>query len=101
MYSIVSCFSVKYSLEKARTFESLALSSRAKIVSKWRACCCQVGSLVSGARGELADGGSPARNRAVSSAVAVSALLAGAVLTANMTAIAAAAIILGMIADIL
>ena len=42
----------------------------------------------------------PARNRAVSFAAADSKLCAGAALKLSMTAIRAAAIILGMIADI-
>jgi hypothetical protein len=56
--------------------------------------------LVSGVSGELAEVGSPARKRAVSSAVAVSALRAGTALTASIAAKTAAAIILGMVIGI-
>ena len=69
MYSMVSCLSAKCSRENARTFESVVLSSRANIASRLRACCCHAGSLVSGSSGEPGEGGNPARNRAVSSAM--------------------------------
>jgi hypothetical protein len=52
--------------------------------------------LVSAASGEFDDGGNPAKNRAVSSAVAASELRAGAALSASMSAIRTAATILGM-----
>ena len=51
---------------------------------------------VYGASGEFDDSGKPAKNRAVSSAVAASKLLAGAAMSASMNAITTAANILGM-----
>src|SRR5580693_5122240 len=91
MYSMVSCCCGRFSLAKARTFASVLASSRAKIESKKRACCAQPGSLANAANGEPGAGGKPARNRAVSSAVAVSALRAGATGSASRTANSAAA----------
>src|ERR1700722_1716607 len=90
MYSMVSCCCGRCSLEKARTFASVVASSRVKIESKKRACCAQPGSLASAASGESGAGGRPARNRAVSLAVAVSALRAGAMASARTTAKTAA-----------
>src|SRR5579862_8411577 len=86
MYSMVSCCCGRFSLAKARTFASVLASSRAKIASKKRACCAQPGSLANAANGEFGAGGRPARKRAVSSAVAVSALRAGATGSARKTA---------------
>src|ERR1700731_4242345 len=91
MYSMVSCCCGRYSLEKARTFDSVLAPSRAKIESKKRACWAQPGSLAKAANGEFCAGGRPARKRAVSSAVAVSALRAGAAGSASTTANSAAA----------
>src|ERR1700761_3192411 len=56
--------------------ESWRCSSVAKAESKNLAWRCQDGSLVSGASGEPSDGGRPARKRAVSSTLAVSAAFA-------------------------
>src|SRR5580692_6070739 len=97
MYSMVSCCCGRCSLEKARTLASVLASSRVKIESKKRACCAQPGSLASAANGEFCAGGRPARNRAVSSGVAVSALRAGAAGSAKTTANSAAAISLGTV----
>src|ERR1700723_2047864 len=101
MYSMVSCCCGRCSLEKARTFESVLASSRLKIESKKRACCAQPGSLATAANGEPDAGGRPARKRAVSSGVAVSALRAGAAGSAKKpaktTANSAAAINLGTV----
>src|ERR1700749_641415 len=91
MYSMVSWCCGRFSLAKARTFASVLASSRAKIESKKRACCAQPGSLASAANGEFYAGGKPARKRAVSSGVAVSALRAGATGSARRTATSAAA----------
>src|SRR5450432_3664705 len=77
-----------------RTFESWRCSSCPNAVSKNLACCCHEGSCISGVSGEAADGGIPARKRAVSSAVAVSAACAGAAAARNMAA-ASAAIFIG------
>ena len=55
-----------------------ALSSRAKMECKLRACDSQTGSLVNAASREFEDTGNPAKNRAVSSAVTASELRAGA-----------------------
>src|SRR5690242_5548269 len=82
MYSIVSCLVVRYFSENARILER-SFSSRAKMESKLRACEIHAASLVRAASGEFGEGGSPAKNRAVSSAVAVSAQLARA--AANTT----------------
>src|ERR1022692_3375187 len=90
MYSMVSWCCGRFSLAKARTFASVLASSRAKIESKKRACCAQPGSLASAANGEPGAGGRPARKRAVSSGVAVSALRAGATGSARTTANSAA-----------
>src|SRR5215472_8811148 len=91
MYSMVSCCSVRCALAKARTFDSVVASSLAKIESKNRACAAQDGSLASGVSGESAAGGMPARKRAVSLNVAVSALRAGVQASASATTAAAAA----------
>src|SRR5580700_3214422 len=100
MYSMVSCCCGRCSLEKARTFDSVVASSRAKIESKKRACCAQPGSLAKAANGEPGAGGKPARKRAVSSGVAVSALRAGAMASARTTANSAAANSLGTVESI-
>src|ERR1700677_2005742 len=97
---MVSCFSVSRCWENARILESLVLSSRPNNASKRWACCCQSGSEVSADSGDVGAGGMPARNRAVSFAVADSTLYAGAALRLNATAIKAAAIILDIIVDI-
>src|SRR5580704_1102728 len=91
MYSMVSLCCGRRSLAKARTFERVLASSRLKIESKKRACCAQPGSLARAAKGEPGAGGRPARKRAVSSGVAVSALRAGATASARTTANRAAA----------
>src|SRR5271156_3318078 len=96
-YSKVSCLSGKCSLENARTLESVLLSTRAKIELKWRAWSCQSESWVRMARGELGAGGSPARNRAVSLAVADSALTGAAAFSAKATCRSNAAIILRIV----
>src|SRR5580704_2319557 len=100
MYSMVSCCDVRCSLEKARTFASMVASSRVKIESKKRACCAHSGLLANAASGESGAGGRPARNRAVSLAVAVSALRAGATASARTTANSAAAKRLGTVESI-
>jgi hypothetical protein len=56
--------------------------------------------LVYDASGELDGGGKPAKNRAVSSAVAASELRAGAALNASTNAITTAAIVLGMATEL-
>src|SRR5580698_10845531 len=86
MYSMVSLCCGRYSLEKARTFASVLASSRLKIESKKCACCAQPESLAIAANGEPGAGGRPARKRAVSSGVAVSALRAGAMASAKKPA---------------
>src|SRR5580700_10071277 len=86
MYSMASLCAGRCSLAKARTFESVLASSRLKIESKKCACCAQPGSLASAANGEFCAGGRPARKRAVSSGVAVSALRAGATASARKPA---------------
>ena len=63
----------RFAVAQARIFDTWRCSSCANAVSKNLAWCCQAGSLVSGVSGELADGGIPARKRAVSSAVTTSA----------------------------
>src|SRR5580700_7950772 len=104
MYSMASLCAARCSLAKARTFESVLASSRLKIESKKCACCVQPGSLASAANGEFCAGGRPARKRAVSSGVAVSALFAGAMASAKKpaktTANSAAAISLGTVESI-
>src|SRR5579862_7551670 len=86
MYSMVSRCRGRFSLAKARTLASVLASSREKIESKKRACCAQPGSLASAANGEPGAGGRPARKRAVSSGVAVSALRAGTTASAKKPA---------------
>src|SRR5580698_10968649 len=86
MYSMVSCCCGRCSLENVRTFDLVLASSRVKIESKNRACCAHSGLLASAASGESGAGGRPARNRAVSLAVAVSALRAGAMASARTAA---------------
>ncbi len=76
--------------DQARIFESWRCSSCANAVSKNLAWRCQDGSLVSGVSGESADGIMPARNFAVSSAVAASAARASGA-AANITAAASIA----------
>src|SRR5580704_11458949 len=100
MYSMASLCAGRCSLENVRTFASVLASSRAKIESKKRACCAQPGSLASAANGEFCAGGRPARKRAVSSGVAVSALRAGAMASVRTTANSAAAISLGTVESI-
>ena len=78
--------------DQARIFESWRCSSCANAVSKNLAWRCQAGSLVSGVSGESAEGIMPARNFAVSSAVAVSAARAAAT-AANSMAAASVAIL--------
>src|SRR4051795_11538591 len=72
--------------DQARILDSWRCSSCAKAVSKNLAWRCQAGSLVSGVRAESADGIMPARNFAVSSAVALSAARAGSMTANNITA---------------
>ena len=93
---MVSCLSVRYFFENSRTLESWTLSSRAKMESKLRACDSQAGSLVNAASGEFEDGRNPAKNRAVSSAVAASELRAGAALSVSINVTRIAAINLGI-----
>src|SRR6185369_4703347 len=76
--------------DQARILESWRASSWANAVSKNLAWRCQAGSLVSGVSGESAEGVMPARNFAVSSAVAVSAARAGNAVANNMEAASAA-----------
>src|SRR5579862_6322720 len=64
-----SCGIGRSDFAKARTLDRWVLSSWANIELNELACCCQLESLVSGASGESAAGGSPARKRAVSSGV--------------------------------
>src|SRR5262245_27490520 len=59
--------------DQARILESWRCSRPAQAWSKALACCCQLGSRVRAASVEPADGGIPARNRAVSLALVVSA----------------------------
>src|ERR1700733_11303478 len=100
-YNKISCLSGKCSLENARTLERVLLSSRAKIELKWRAWSCQTGSWVRIARGEFAAGGCPARKRAVSLAVAVSALTGAAAFSAKAISRSNAAIILRIVWEFL
>ena len=72
--------------DQARIFDSWRCSSCANALSKNLAWRCQAGSLVSGISGESAEGGMPARKRAVSSAVTVSAARAGSAAASNMAA---------------
>src|SRR6266702_4360164 len=78
--------------DQARILASWRASSCANAVSKNLAWRCQAGSLVNGASGESAEGIMPARNFAVSSAVAVSAARTG-VKAANNMATASVAIL--------
>ena len=66
---------------------------------KKRACETQAGSLVRAASGEFGEGGSPARNRAASSAVAVSEQLARAAPNATVKVIRIVAIIRVAVTD--
>src|SRR5215472_8599874 len=77
----------------ARTFESWRCSSCANAESKNLAWCCQAGSFVSGNNGEPSDGIMPARKRAVSSMVAVSAARAPGMATRNRLTARAAIVI--------
>src|SRR6516162_9844461 len=81
---MMSCLSVRYFLENSRTLESWKLSSRAKTESKLRACDIQAGVLANAASGEFEDSGNPAKNRAVSSAVAVAEPRVGAAPSVSM-----------------
>src|SRR5882724_10338578 len=72
--------------DQARILESWRCSSCANAVSKNLAWRCQAGSLVSGVRAESAEGIMPARNFAVSSAVALSAARTGVKAANNMAA---------------
>src|SRR5580704_7939693 len=100
MYSMVSLCCGRCSLAKARTFDSVLASSREKIESKKWACCAHSGFLAKAASGESSAGGRPARKRAVSSGVAVSALRAGAAGSARTMANSAAANSLGTVESI-
>src|SRR5262245_8486464 len=64
------------------------------MAAKLRACEIHAGSLVRAASGEFGEGRSPAKNRAVSSAVAVSEQLARAAANTTVKVIRAIAIIL-------
>src|SRR5437588_12662375 len=57
----------KYCSSQLCSFRSRRLFILAKIFSKYAACSCQAGSLVSEASGEFFGRGIPARKRAVSS----------------------------------
>src|ERR1700678_1218618 len=78
--------------DQARTFDICRCSSCPKAESKNFAWRCQAGSLVSAVSGESAEGIMPARNRAVSSAVTVSAAFAAPSAVTIKKAAAAAAI---------
>ena len=71
------------------------------MASKLRACEIHAGSLARAVSGEFGEGRSPARNRAVSSAVAVSAQLARAAANTTVNVIKAVAIILIAATDLL
>ena len=73
-----------------RIFESWRCSSCPNAVSRNLACRCHAGSLVKGISGESADGAMPARKRAVSFAVTVSAARSGIAAARNMVAASAA-----------
>ena len=81
----------RWASDQARIFVNCRCSSCANAVSKNLAWRCQAGSFVSGVSGESADGIMPARNFAVSSAVAVSAARSG-VKAANSIAATSVAI---------
>src|SRR3954465_5764913 len=72
--------------DQAWTLESCRCSSCANAESKNFAWRCQDGSLVSGVKGESVDGIMPARNFAVSSALAVSAARTGNTAASKTTA---------------
>src|SRR5262245_33277559 len=74
---MVSRGDFRFALVKSRISDRCSFSFCPKIESKNFACCCQYGFLVSGVSGDSGAGGNPAMYRAVSSAVAASALLAG------------------------
>ena len=93
MYSTVSCLVVRYFSENSRIFDKWVFCSRAKMASKLRACEIHTGSLVRAASGEFGEGRSPAKNRAVSSGVAVSKQLARAAANTTVKVIRAVAII--------
>src|SRR5262245_19961873 len=59
--------------DQARILESWRCSRPAQAWSKALACCCQLGSRVKAASVDPGDGGIPARKRAVSLALVVSA----------------------------
>src|ERR1700692_1387879 len=73
-----------------RIFDNWRCSSCPKAVSKNFACRCHAGYLVGGIGGESVEGGIPARKRAVSSALTVSAARAGIAVARNMVAATAA-----------
>src|SRR6202045_3338026 len=79
--------------DQARTFDICRCSSWANAESKNFAWRCQAGSFVSGISGESAEGNIPARKRAVSSAVRVSAASAVPRAVASKRAAADAAIL--------
>ena len=86
-------FSGQIFLENSRIFDKWVFCSRAKMASKLRACEIHTGSLVRAASGEFGEGRSPAKNRAVSSGVAVSKQLARAAANTTVKVIRAVAII--------
>src|ERR1700712_1453379 len=71
--------------DQARIFDNCRCSSCANALSKNLAWRCHAGSLVNGINGESADGVMPARNFAVSSAVAVSAARNGSTAANTIT----------------
>src|SRR5882757_10437052 len=77
--------------DQAWIFDNCRCSSCANAVSKNLAWRCHAGSLVNGANGDSAEGIMPARNFAVSSAVALSAARTGVIATKNMAANSTAA----------
>jgi hypothetical protein len=62
-----------FAAAQARILESCRLSRLAQAASNDLACCCQVGSRASAMSVASASGGSPARKRAVSLALVLSA----------------------------
>src|SRR5450755_44109 len=72
--------------DQAAILDNWCWSSWAKALSKNRAWRCQAGSWVSGTSGESADGCIPARKRAVSFALAISAARAMLALAKNKPA---------------
>jgi hypothetical protein len=86
-------FSGQIFLGKFPNFDKWVFCSRAKMPSKLRACEIHTGSLVRAASGEFGEGRSPAKNRAVSSGIAVSEQLARAAANTTVKVIRAVAII--------